>query len=139
MILCTKEAHSLIGSCDEIYNPNHIEMFAEKIKSNNPKEVTIYDITNTDKQKHLSKLYVNDHVNRTGSNPLIGKQKYFDIDFIDIKKTYKIHPSGVVTFCCGKELNKNLPFPSHYLCHISIVCKALKVESITGILINFIK
>jgi len=139
MILCTKEAHSLIGSCDEVYSPNHIEIFAEKIKSNKPKEVTIYDITNTDKQKHLSKLYVNDHVNRTGSNPLIGKQKYFDIDFIDIKKTYKTHPSGIITYCCGKELNKKLPFPSHYLCHISIVCKVLKVESITGILINFIK
>ena len=139
MRLCTQEAQPVIRGCDVVYSPNHVEMFAEKIISSRPEEVTIYDITKTSKQKHLSKIYVNDHVNRTGSNPLIGKQKYFDVDFIDIKKTYKLHPSGVVTFCCGKKLNKELPFPSHYLCHISIICKTLKVQSITGVLINFIK
>ncbi|OUW61976.1 MAG: hypothetical protein CBD58_02580 [bacterium TMED198] len=139
MILCTQEARSIINGCDVVYKPNHVEKFVEKIASSKPKEVTIYDITNTEEQKHLSKIYVNDHVNRTGSNPLVGKQKYFDIDFIDIKKTYKPHSGGIITFCCGKKLNKELPFPSHYLCHISIICKTLKVQNITGILINFIK
>ena len=136
MILCTQEAEPFVSAFDEIYYLDQIENFAEKIISKKPLEITIYDITYEEQKKHLSKIHVNDHVNRTGSNPLIGRQKHFNIDFIDIKNTYINNPDGVTTFCCGKKLNKKLPNPSHYLCHISIICKALMIEKISGILIN---
>ena len=136
MILCTKEAAPFVDKCDDIYNIDQIEKFTKNINSKRPTEVTIYDITYTPQKKHLSKIYVNDHVNRTGSNPITGRQKYFNIDFIDIKKTYKHHPDGVTTFCCGQKINKTLSNPSHYLCHISIICKTLMIEKISGILIN---
>ena len=136
MILCTKQAEPLVNAFDDIYHLDQIEKFTENIISKRPTEVTIYDVTRAPQNKHLSKIYVNDHVNRTGSNPLIGRQKYFNIDFIDIKKIYTHHQDGVTTFCCGENLNKTLPYPSHYLCHIAIICKTLMVKKISGILIN---
>ena len=136
MIICTQEAKPFVLSYDSIYNPNQIELLAKRILKLKPKKVNIYDLTISPNKGDLPHIPVNDHVNRTGSNPLIGKQNYFKIDFIDIKELYQQHTQGITTFSCGTMLNKNLPYPSHFLCHIGILCKALRINKIHGTLIN---
>ena len=74
-------------------------------------QLTIYDITITEKHPQGTIFSVNDHINRTGKNPLIGRQKELDIDFIDISRLYFNEQNSVITDCCGKELNRNILIP----------------------------
>ena len=52
-------------------------------------QLTIYDITTTKEYPVETIFNVNDHINRTGNNPLIGRQKELGIDFTNINKLYK--------------------------------------------------
>ena len=81
-------------------------------------------------------IKVKDHINRTGENPLISHQKKLNIEFIDITKIYKIEKNAVNTDCCGKKLNKKYTYPSHYLCNISILAKAMGIKKISAFLVN---
>ena len=49
-------------------------------------QLTIYDITTTKEHPVETIIKVNDHINRTGNNPLIGRQKEMRIDFTNINK-----------------------------------------------------
>ena len=77
-----------------------------------------------------------DHINKTGSNPLIGNQQKLGIDFLDISNLY-LREQGVVTSCYGNRFStihkKN---SSTWLCHISIVARAIGIENISGKLIS---
>ena len=57
----------------------------KKTKETKPKEVHIYDITANKKFPKKHTFYVNDHVNKTGKNPLITKTK--NPVFIDMSRT----------------------------------------------------
>ena len=100
------------------------------------KQLTIYDITTTKKHPHKAIINVSDHINRTGTNPLIGRQKELGINFTNINKLYKSEQSSIQTDCCGNTLNLRYPYPSHYLCNISILAKALGVPQISAFLVN---
>ena len=99
-------------------------------------QLTIYDITTTKEHSEETIIGVNDHINRTGNNPLIGHQKELNIDFININKLYKSEKNSIKTDCCGKTLNLKYPYPSHYLCNISILAKAIGVPTISAFLVN---
>ena len=99
-------------------------------------KITIYDRTYTDLHNPGEILGVQDHINRTGNNPLIGNQKKLNIDFIDMNNTYKRKPPFVITDCCGEKLNFNYSYPSHYLCNISILAKAMGLQSVSAYLVN---
>ena len=92
--------------------------------------ITVYDRTSTSLFNVGEILGVKDHINRTGTNPLIKNQNFFNIDFIDIQKTYKTDKNYVITDCCGNELNLQYSYPSHYLCNIAIIVRAMKYKNI---------
>ena len=99
-------------------------------------QLTIYDITTTKEHPVETIINVNDHINRTGNNPLIGRQKELGIDFTNINKLYKSEQYSIKTDCCGKTLNPRYPYPSHYLCNISILAKAIGIPQILAFLVN---
>ena len=100
------------------------------------KQLAIYDTTTTQNHPPNAIISVNDHINRTGKNPLIGNQKKLSIDFIDITRLYQRKKNGVNTNCCGNELNEKYSYPSHYLCNISILAKAIGIQKIAAFLVN---
>ena len=51
----------------------------KKIKKDNPTEILIYDITKSKKDQQNKIFYVNDHVNKTGKNPLIKKKHHTSV------------------------------------------------------------
>ena len=99
-------------------------------------QLTIYDITTTKKHPVDTIINVNDHINRTGNNPLIGHQKELGIYFTNINKLYNSEQNSITTDCCGKTLNLRYPYPSHYLCNISILAKAIGIPKISAFLVN---
>ena len=90
-------------------NPQQDDSNLYSILTDNEK-LTIYDATTT--QEHLQNtiIGVNNHINRTGTNPLIGKQKKIGINFIDItnlKIIITINPNELLKYI---KLNKKLPY-----------------------------
>ena len=103
------------------------------------KSISIYDITQNEELDFEAIISVNDHVNCTGSNPLMGRQQKLGIDFIDMTRVYEQTSDGIITHSGGKFLNLQFDFPSHYLAHIIILAQTLKFKSIGAFLINNFK
>ena len=103
------------------------------------KGISIYDITQNEELDFEAIISVNDHVNCTGSNPLVGRQQKLGIDFVDMTSAYKQKSDGIITHSGGKKLNLQFDFPSHYLAHIIILAQTLKFKSIGVFLINNFK
>ena len=101
-------------------------------------QLTVFDITSTEKLPNETIFSVTDHINRTGNNPLIRHQIELGIDFIDITRLYLKKQNSVITDCCGKKLNRKYPYPSHYLCNITILAKALGIQKISAFLVNIL-
>ena len=116
---------------------NKSEACIEFLKSAEAKEISIYDITKTNKFDHETIFSVNDHINCTGTNPLVGRQQKLGIDFVDMTGVYRQKRDGVITHSCGERLNKKYKFPSHYLAHFVIFSRTFKFQSIAGYLINY--
>ncbi len=139
MKIITQQLADKLSSChkllsNQVINPqDYITTHSILI---NAQELTIYDITNSKKHPYEEILSVKDHINRTGNNPLIGHQKELDVVFTDITKLYNNKPNAVQTDCCGKKLNRQYPYPSHYLCNISIIAKTIGIQKISAFLIN---
>ena len=119
-----------------VINLQDIEKIIQVLK--NKKKIEVYDFTISSKLEKLQIIPVNDHINRTGKNPLITRQKELKIDFLDSAKLYKQKKKGITTDCCGEKLNRNYLFPSHYLSNISLIAKALKINEFSAYLINAI-
>ena len=115
-------------------NPKDIEGIIKILK--NKKHIEVYDLTFSNKKQKLQIIPVKDHINRTGINPLIKRQKELKITFLDSGRIYKKNPNGIITDCCGETLNKNYLFPSHYLSNISLLAKALQIKEFSAFLIN---
>ena len=133
-----KKQPSIIEKVDTVIDPteyiNNIKLF----QNIGNKEITIYDLTKTTKANNNDNIYVSDHINQTGHNPLIGNQKNTNTTFIDISHKYK-STSGVTTHCLGHKFHKHhkgVPYPSYYLCHIYILAIAMGVKTIDARLIN---
>lgn len=119
---------------DIILDPTNVENIILLLK--NKKQITIYD--RTCQLNYLEKkiFYVNDHINRTGANPLTYIKFRKNSFFIDLQKLYKQNKNGIITNCCGLKLNNKYNFPSHMLCHITIIARLLKIKNIYAYLIN---
>ena len=81
---------------------------------------------------------VNDHINRIGHNPFIGKQQFFNIDFINIENLYLQNKTGITTTCYGNRYatrNTTAEFPSTYIANIATLAH-IHEYTITGHLIN---
>ena len=73
---------------------------------------------------------------KTGSNILIGRQALLNINFIDMTDMYSFERSAIITTCCGEALNKTFDYPSHFICHIATLARALQIPTIKGFLYN---
>ena len=115
---------------------DNFESIYKLIHSKKITELHITDATYSNKIPKGRTVQVKDHINKTGSSILIGKQALLNIDFIDMAETYSFEKNAIITVCCGETLNKNLDYPSHFLCHITILAHALKIPTIKGFLYN---
>ena len=115
---------------------DNFESIYKLIHSKKITELHVTDATYSNKIPTGSTVQVKDHINRTGSSVLIGKQALLNIDFIDMTEAYSVEKKGVITVCCGEILNKNFDYPSHFLCHITTLAHALKIPTIKGFLYN---
>ena len=104
----------------------------------NAERIIIYDVTQNKKHLQEEIIKIKDHVNRTGSNPLVDRQEELGINFVDISMLYKYEKGAVITNCCGPRLSRHYDYPSHYMCHISILARAMKIKEIKANLINII-
>ncbi len=113
----------------------------EKIRSlDKSVKIIIIDKTFCVKTVTFKRFYVNNHVNKSGENPLRGNQKIATSPFFDITSLYLQKNKGVVTTGLGKKYldeRKKHKYPSTHLVSIAILCKALGFSKIEGQLINF--
>ena len=135
MIIITQEVFNLKKEIphDIVADINNLEKLKtelSQIKKNT--RIEIYDLGVTKKAQQES-LKVKDHINKTGINPIIGSDK---IEFKDISKLYK-NKTGIVTTCCGKNLNLKHKNPSHFLCVFSVLVFYLGFTNISGFIINY--
>ena len=100
-----------------------------------PEIEEVSDIEKLSKIKPGEIIQVQDHINRTGTNVLMGRQKPLGIDFIDMTNIYQNQQYSIITDCCGETLNNKYEYPSHYICHITTLAHALKIKNIYGFLI----
>ena len=121
-----------------VVNPQKFESIYKLMYGKNIIELNITDATCSQQMETGSTVGVKDHINKTGSNTLIGKQALLDIDFIDMTGDYSFKKNDIITVCCGQTLNKNYEYPSHFLCQITTLARALKIPKIKGILYNII-
>ena len=134
MIIITKETIDAKKEIphDIVADIQNIEKFKEDmslIKKDTP--IKIYDLGFIEKESQKI-TEVKDHLNKTGINPIIGSD---EIDFKDISRLYK-GKTGIVTTCCGKNLNLNHKNPSHFLCFFSVLVFYLGFTNISGFIIN---
>ena len=90
-----------------------------------PNALSVLDATMSNQIKKNHTIQVMDHINKTGTNILIGKQKKLGIDFVDLNNLYFHESNSVITKCCGYKLDRNIEYPSYFLCHITVLAKAM--------------
>jgi len=122
---------------DLCYN-EHIDIKKTEAKIKKATNILIYDITYNEKEKEGKTININDHINKTGKNFLIIKNKV--PVFVDISKLYKYNKKGIITTGLGDyyiKYYKETKYPSSDLCLISVWCKAVNANlNIKGKLIN---
>ena len=115
-----------IRDYDFCYNPKRKnKKAANKIKTKKNKQILIYDKTFSEKHKEGTFFHVNDHVNKTGKNPLIINK---DSLFLDVSCVYNRSKKGIITTSLGKKYKKEKTknkYPSTDLCLITIWCKSI--------------
>ena len=110
-----------------------------KNKNDTPSQhIHIYDITYNPQYPNGAEFFINDHIHRIGDNPFIGKQPFFNIDFINVENIYIQNKKGIITTCYGKRYEANKTeavFPSTHIANI-VALAHINKYSITGSLIN---
>lgn len=134
MIIATKEAinanHDI--SYNMVADVKDIKSFQKNVqKTDKNKVVRVYDkgFIQGSQEKIVE---VGDHINKTGINAAI---KNLKIEFKDISRLY-MEKGGVITTCCGKNLNEKHKNPSHYLCVFSVFLFYMGFKNIKGFIIN---
>tara|TARA_Y100000994_G_C15555097_1_gene385823 strand:+ start:254 stop:661 length:408 start_codon:yes stop_codon:yes gene_type:complete len=135
MIIITKELfkkkpemkYDYIASIEKL---EEMKTFFSIIEDKNI-EIEIYDLGALKKNIEGPEP-VSDHINKTGVNPIIGEK---NVEFKDISRLYYNH-KGIITTCCGKELNLKYKNSSHYLCVFSILIFYLGFKNIKGFITN---
>ena len=121
-----------------VVNPTNFNQLHQLLKSNKTSKIHVTDATSTQKIEPGIIISVQDHINRTGTNILIGRQKFLGIDFIDITDLYQCDKHSIITDCCGETLNNKYEYPSHYICNITTLAHALNIKNIQAFLYNTI-
>ena len=117
-----------------IKKPTEINKHIELIKKT---EINIYDKTKKQEKKTHKKIRVNNHINRTGKNPLRSNEKN-KIKFYDITNIYKKTTKGITTTCLGERYSKEkekFKNPSTTMCHVVFILRSKGCKKIKGWLI----
>ena len=101
-------------------------------------ELHVIDATYSNKIPKGETVQIKDHINKTGSNILIGKQTPQNTNFVDMTGVYSFEKNAIITVCCGETINKSFDYPSHFICHITTLARSLKIPTIKGFLYNII-
>ena len=117
-------------------DPTNFKEMYNLFQISKEKELCIYDATVSKNLKYGQTVRVRDHINNTGTNILIGLQQTLKIDFPDATNVYSQDQNGVITTCCGKKINFEKKYPSHYLCHPVTLARSMQINKITGYLYN---
>ena len=120
-------------------DPTNFLAMYNLFKTATDKGLCIYDATTSKNLKYGQTVRIIDHINNTGTNILIGQQKTLKIDFTDLTNFYFHNQKGVITTCCGKNVNIEKEYPCHYLCHPATLARAMQFKKITGYLYNIIE
>ena len=80
-----------------IVNPANFDQLYQLLKSKKIYEIYITDATSSSKKEPGTIISVQNHINRTGSNILIGKQKLLGIDIIDTTTPYTHKINSIIT------------------------------------------
>ena len=117
-------------------DPTNFNKLHNLLKSVTIREICVFDATASMQIPKHETIQIRDHINNTGTNILIGQQKLLEIDFPNLSEIYTYNQNSIITECCGKILNKEKLFPSHYICHITTMARAMKFRRIIGFLYN---
>ena len=104
---------------------NSIDFFKEEQRKKEP--IFIYD---RGFNKGLSIIPISNHINKTGKNPLIGKQNN-EIKFFDITEIYGFSKQSKIAVCFGQhkpvKIKKNM-IATRFLCNhvIAAYCAGFK-------------
>ena len=112
----------------------------EKIIKDKKEEIIIYDKTYNKDKKEKNIEAVKNHINKSGTNPLLIKKEK-EIKFYDITKIYYNKKGGITTTCLGNKYEKEKkkhPNPSTFLAYIAMVLHIKGYKKIKGRLINLI-
>ena len=120
-------------------DPTNFNKMYQILNSINTKKLCIFDLTESKQIKKGKIIQAMDHINNTGTNILITKQKTLGIDFMDTTNLYSYNKNSIITTCCGETLCFEKKYPCHYMCHIAVLAKAMKFNSISGFLYNAIE
>ena len=134
-IVVTLEAAKKITNIQQIinstkYNVLHPQNIPKPDHKNKKREIVIYDVSKNIKTSKKI-IPINNHINKTGSNPLRGHQK--QTAFYDITQIYQKQKNAKIAVCFGNHppKEKNGEFVSaRFLCHYTILayCAGFKFQ-----------
>ena len=108
-------------------------------KLNKNHEIHIYDISKNTKNIKIKNIYnVNNHVNKTGINPIRGQQKN-KINFYDITQIYKQSKGGKIVECFGENeviLSRKDAVSGTFLCNYAICAHVVGFRKIYGYVVT---
>ena len=103
------------------------------------KEIHIYDIEKKIKKIKIKTItHVNNHVNKTGANPIRGVQKKI-INFYDITQIYKQSKEGKIADCFGSNellLSDKKKINAFFLCNYAICAHVAGFRKIYGYVVS---
>jgi len=108
-----------------------------EIKKSNT--IHIYDLGKRAQTNQIKKIYkVNNHINKTGINSLIGKQTG-NIQFYDITEIYIKDKEGIVADCFGNKPPSITPqghISANFLCNYVVCAHIIGFTSIYGYIVE---
>ena len=111
------------------------DSYSQLTKIKNKEEIHIYDLGKTLKKtpKQII-IYINNHINKTGKNPLRGREEE-NIKFYDITEIYQQNKNGKLAICYGKNKHletKHNQIAVKFLCNHAINAHVVGFKKIYG-------
>ena len=110
--------------------PQNSLSFFQKQKTK--ETIYIYDVGFN---KNHNIIAINNHINKTGSNPMCGQKK---INFYDITQIYQQQKRGQIVECFGLHSpnNKGDRIKARFLCHHTIAAYCAGIKKIFAYIID---
>ena len=111
------------------------DSYSQLAKIPNKEEIHIYDLgKNLKKTSKQTIIYINNHINKTGINPLRGREQG-SIQFYDITEIYQQKKNGKLAVCYGENKylqTKENQIALKFLCNHAINAHVVGFKKIYG-------